>query len=70
MMLAYVDGQTEAFFPDKTCITTHSCGTTMFIRRDCSDPSGKGPVMPSVEMDVEMDDISRGHAKGLQVGTG
>lgn len=66
LAIAYTDGQREVYYPDRTMVTTHASGLAVFVRKEL-DPHGANCAIPAVEVDLEIDDISRGHAKGLQV---
>jgi hypothetical protein len=52
------DGLREVYYPDTTRIVTHASGAVVYVTKDDT---------PSVEVDVEVNDVSRDHAKGIKV---
>ena len=58
IVISYIDGRRECRFGDGTIITAHSSGSMVSVRK---------PNLPAVEMDVEIDAVSRQHARGIEV---
>jgi hypothetical protein len=58
IVIQYPDGRREAKFGDGTIITTHAEGAMVSVTK---------PGLPAVEMDTEIDAVSRQHARGIEV---
>lgn len=58
ILVYHADGRRESKFGDGTVITTHSEGAMVSIAK---------AGLPSVEVDAEIDAVSRQHAKGIEV---
>ena len=60
IVVEYMGGRRDCKFGDGTVITTHESGSMVSISNDKKH-------LPAVEMDVEIDAVSRQHAKGIEV---
>lgn len=58
VVIQYLDGRMESKFGDGTVITTHAAGAMVSISK---------PNLPSIEVDTEIDAVSRQHARGIEV---
>ena len=58
IIIEYADGRRECRFGDGTVITTHSDGAMVSVVK---------PSLPAVEIDTEIDAVSRQHARGIEV---
>ena len=58
LTISAVDGGLENIFPDGTIITKHSAGTMLLVSK---------LNLPSIEVDMEIDSVSRQHSRGIEV---
>ena len=58
LIITYCDGRVESRFGDGTIMMTHSSGSLMTISKR---------FLPTIEIDTEIDAVSRQHARGVEV---
>jgi hypothetical protein len=58
ILVTYADGRRECKFGDGTVLTTHADGVMVSVTK---------PNLPAVEVDTEIDAVSRQHARGIEV---
>jgi hypothetical protein len=58
LTISAVDGGLENMFPDGTIITKHCAGTMLLVSK---------LNLPSIEVDMEIDSVSRQHSRGIEV---
>ena len=67
VLVLHQDGLREVFHPDDTRVATHRSGSSVYIQKDAPVAAPTGLSYPAVEIDLEIDSVSRDHSRGIKV---